>query len=77
MFCHFECSPNIVGHNELMTDYRSCHFEGGTTEKSVPIVRDFSSFFVEMTIKFDFVFDLYLASCKNLSLARRRTRNLL
>jgi len=51
MICHFEFLPIFIRHNEGMTDNRSCHFEGGTTEKSVAIVRDFSSFFVEMTQK--------------------------
>ncbi|WP_321371166.1 hypothetical protein [uncultured Draconibacterium sp.] len=35
---------------KLATEHGSCHFEEGTTEKSVPLGRDFSSFFVEMTI---------------------------
>ena len=57
---------------------KRCHFEGGTTEKSFPIVRDFSFptfrdrlFFVEMTILHGAVYCSLLMDSENLSLRWR------
>ena len=35
--CYPERLPNCIRQNEVKTDDGCCNFEGGTTEKSVPI----------------------------------------
>jgi len=47
----FETTPKIFGQNEAMTEnWMSFRIRRLADEKSVPFMKDFSSFFVEMTI---------------------------
>ena len=63
-----ESLPNFIRLRRWQIEKR-CHFEGGTTEKSFSIARDFSSFFVEMTIIHGIVCCSLLMKCENSSLA--------